>query len=88
MGLSTPIYGEDKEVEPEIGLTPSESGMSLETFDPSHAPVRQVHSRIKNTAMNQGRIDNYSGSAYSILSDFNVLYATGFHGIIHTTYDF
>ena len=26
---------------PEIGLTLS--GMSLETFDPSHAPVRQVH---------------------------------------------
>ena len=41
MGLSTPIYGEGKEVEPEAGLTLS--GMSLETFDPSHAPVRQVH---------------------------------------------
>ena len=29
MGLSTPIYGEGKEVEPEIGSTPLESGMSF-----------------------------------------------------------
>ena len=68
--------------------------MSLETFDPSHAPVRQVHSRIKNKAMNQGRIDElfrvWSISCltwiYCTLLYLDILYAIRFYGIIVQVY--
>ena len=86
MGLSTPIYGEGKEVEPEIGLTPFRVRDELRDLRPQPCPCSTSSLQDQKHGYESGTDRRIIPGLVDIMSNLDILYAIRFYGIIVQVY--